>query len=69
MVNTTLKSTAEVRKGTHSVLKAKANVVDEDDSACEGFSVEDHAWTTQMILNRSSLGTIFNQWPTRRVES
>jgi hypothetical protein len=52
---------------SNSTLTAKAHVLDRSSSACEGFSEEKHVWTTHMIINQSSLGTLFNQWPTRRI--
>lgn len=28
-----------------------------------------HKWHTEMIINTSKLGTLFNQWPTRKIKS
>lgn len=28
-----------------------------------------HKWRTEMIINTSKLGTLFNQWPTRKIKS
>lgn len=62
------------------VAKLTAKIGDVDDAALNGNHVWDSSvlsvrkgmtlehWKTQQIVNVSKLGTLFNQWPTRKVK-